>query len=177
MRAVMLVGLLGLGTLACSEGEGDPAGRSELDTRLVAHAVVEGRPSAAGLAYLEQVVAAHRDADAIADPLARAERLLAALELPIPEGDGTAEIAALELAARAAEALLEAKSAEADARVVALLGPLLPTERSLPIDRASARCLVALGDAAARTGDHGSAMGSYARALEMLSLLLEEVDS
>jgi hypothetical protein len=175
MRALLLIGLLGLGTLACtSEGESDPSSASELDTRLVTHAVIEGKPSAAGLAYLEHVVAAHREADGIGDPLARAERLLAALERSVPEGDGAAEVVALELAARAGESLLEA---EADDRVLALLGPLLPTDRSLPIDRASARCLVALGDAAARTGDHALAMGSYARALEMLSLLLEEVDS
>jgi hypothetical protein len=48
---------------------------------------------------------------------------------------------------------------------------------SLPIDRASGRGLIALGDAAAQTGDHRLAMGSYARALELLSLLLEEVES
>lgn len=172
MRPWMLVGLLGLSTLACTPEDEDLP--RPLDTRLVTHAVVEGQPSEAGLAYLEQVVAAHREADAIADPLARAERLIAALELAVPEGDGVAEIAALELAARAGESLL---AAEADDRVFALLDPMLQTERSLPIDRASARCLVALGDAAARSGDHSVAMGSYARALEMLSLLLEEVDS
>jgi hypothetical protein len=173
MRTRVLAVLLVLGTLACTD-EGEPSRESKLDTQLVTHAVVEGQPSAAGLAYLDHVVTAHREADAISDPLARAERLLVALELAIPERDGVAEIAALELAARAGESLL---AAEADERVLALLGPMLPTERSLPIDRASARCLVALGDAAARTGDHALAMGSYARALEMLSLLLEEVDS
>lgn len=174
MRAWMLGGLLGLGTLACTgEGDADDLPRP-LDTRLVTHAVLEGQPSEAGLAYLEHVVAAHRDADAIPDPLARAERLITALELAVPEHDGIAEIAALELAARAGESLY---AAGADARVFALLDPMLQTERSLPIDRASARCLVALGDAAARSGDHTVAMGSYARALEMLSLLMEEVDS
>lgn len=167
--------MLGLSTLACEgERERDEARASKLDTRLVSHAVLDAQPSAAGLAYLEQVVAAHREADAIAEPLARAEPLITALDLSVPERDGMAEIAALELAARASESLL---AGEADTRVLALLGPMLPTERSLPIDRASARCLVALGDAAARTGDHALAMGSYARALEMLSLLLEEVDS
>ncbi|HVH98484.1 MAG TPA: hypothetical protein VM869_07235, partial [Enhygromyxa sp.] len=61
-------------------------------------------------------------------------------------------------------------------RALALLEPQLATSVSLPIDRASARCLVSLGDAAAQTGDHALAMGSYARALELLSLLLEEVE-
>ncbi|MFV8749578.1 hypothetical protein ACNOYE_03380 [Nannocystaceae bacterium ST9] len=172
LAALALCGWIGLGS-ACS-GEGDEPRESTLDTRLETHAVLAGQPTAEGLAYLEHAIAAHREADAIVDPLARAERLIAALELAVPERDGVAEIAALELSARASEALLEAG---ADERVLALLGPRLPSSRSLPIDRASARCLVALGDAAARTGDHALAMGSYARALEMLSLLLEEVDS
>ena len=165
-----LLAVLGLGMLACGEPNEAPRER-KLDIRLETHAVLPGQPSAAGLAYLDQVLAAHREADAIAEPLARADRLIAALELPIPERDGAAEIAAIGLAARASEALLEA---HADARVIALLGPIVPTERSLVIDRASARCLVALGDAAARSGDHVLAMGSYARALDMLTLLLEE---
>ncbi len=172
------IGLIGLiGLIGCT-AELDEPRASELDTRLETHAVVAGQPTAAGLAYLEYALAAHREADAIAEPLARAERLLAALDRPVPERDGIAEIAALELSARASESLL---AAEADERVLALLGPALPTDRSLPIDRASARCLLALGDAAARTGDHALAMGSYARALELLSLLMmvgmEEVDS
>lgn len=168
--AIVGLGLVGLGS-ACGEGEGDETGGRKLDTRLVTHALVVGSPSAAGLAYLDHALAAHREADALDDPLARAERLITALDQAPPRGDGAAELAELELAARASESLL---AAGADARAIALLEPRLATARSLPIDRASARCLVALGDAAARSGDHTLAMGSYARALDMLTLLMEE---
>lgn len=158
-------------SLGCQE-DPEPASGG-LDTRLETHAVALDRPSAAGLAYLDHALAAQREADALGEPLARAERLLAALERPPPAGDGAAEVAELGLLARASESLL---AAGADARVVELLAERLPTARSLPIDRAAARCLVALGDAAARSGDHALAMGSYARALDMLTLLMEEVE-
>ena len=59
-------------------------------------------------------------------------------------------------------------------RALDLLAPRLETSRSVPLDRASARALITLGDAAARLGDYDLAMGSYARALDLLSLLLEE---
>lgn len=168
-RRASLVVLALLG--ACSE-EPDTTGRG-LDTRLETHAVALGQPSAEGLAYLDHTLAAHREADALTEPLAQAERLLAALEQPPPRGDGAAELAEFALLARASESLL---AAGADARVVELLAERLPTSRSLPIDRAAARCLVSLGDAAARSGDHALAMGSYARALDMLTLLMEEVE-
>jgi tetratricopeptide (TPR) repeat protein len=155
---------------ACSE---DSSKTRELDTRLQTHAVLASKPSSEGLAYVQAMVAAHRDADALSDRQARIDRLLVALELPRPTADGTAELLHYELLARTGELMLEAGEAE---RALALLEPQLATSVSLPIDRASARCLVGLGDAAAQTGDHALAMGSYARALELLSLLLEEVE-
>lgn len=155
----------------CSE---DASTREQpLDTRLETHAVLAGKPSAEGLAYVQAVAEAHKHADALTDRQARIDRLLLALELEPPAGDGTAELLRFELLARTSELMLEAGEAE---RALALLEPQLATSASLPIDRASARCLVSLGDAAAQTGDHALAMGSYARALELLSLLLEEVE-
>jgi len=68
-----LIAVLGLGMLACGEPNEAPRER-KLDIRLETHAVLPGQPSAAGLAYLDQVLAAHREADAIAEPLARADR-------------------------------------------------------------------------------------------------------
>lgn len=159
--------------LSCSACNEDGKREQPLDTRLVTHAVLDGKPSAEGLAYAQAVVDAHQQADALTDRQARIDRLLLALELALPAGDGTAELLRYQLLARTAELMLDGKEAE---RALALLEPQLATSVSLPIDRAAARCLVALGDAAAQTGDHALAMSSYARALELLSLLLEEVE-
>jgi hypothetical protein len=170
---------LGLFGLACEGGSNESganeagAAESSLDTRLVTHATLPSKPSAAGLAYVQAVAAAHASADRIADSKARIDHLLTALDREPPALDGTAELLHYELLARTAELLLETGEAE---RVLTLLEPWVGTAISLPIDRASARCLVAVGDAAAQTGDHALAMGSYARSLEMLSLLLEEAE-
>lgn len=153
--------------------EGTSEDRDALDTRLQTHAVLPGTPTADGLAYIQAIVDAHADADAT-DPERATAILLTALERDVPAGDGTLEILHLELAARASELLLDQGRAE---QTLDLLEPLLATDRSLPLDRASARALVLLGDAAAKHGDHALAMSSYARALEVLSLLLEEVES
>ena len=53
---------------------------------------------------------------------------------------------------------------------------MLAPERSLPLDRATARALVVLGDAAISTGDDALAAGSYARAIRMMSLLRQELE-
>jgi hypothetical protein len=168
--------LLLLTSAACSE---DSSKREQpLDTRLKTHAVLDGKASAEGLAYVQAIVEAHQQADALTDRQARIDRLLLALELEPPSSggtvvDGTAELLRYELLARTAELMLEGGEAE---RALALLEPQLATSVSLPLDRAAARCLIGLGDAAAQTGDHALAMSSYARALELLSLLLEEVE-
>ena len=166
--SVILIGCADDGTEA-----GEAGAESTLDTRLEVHAPLDAPPTAAGLAYVQAVAEAHRQADARTEPGDQLEPLLAAIARPVPARDGTAELLHYELVARAAELQLRAGQPE---QALALLGPRLPTSTSLPIDRAAARCLVALGDAAAKTGDHALAMGSYARALEMLSLLLEEVE-
>ncbi len=168
----LVLTLGGLGLWACDNDASEPASR--IDTRLETHSLLPGAPSEQGLAYIEAAANAHREADAIRDPEARAERLLIPLEAQRPADDGIAELAELELIARAAESLLEAGQ---HARVRELLEARVASDRSLPIDRSSARCLIALGDAAAKDGDHALAMGSYARALEMLSLLMEEIES
>ena len=161
-----------LALLAGAACESSAPAEAPLDTRLVTHAVVVGAPSSAGLAYVEAVADAHEQADA--DPERSLEPLLAALEPEPPANDGSAELLHYELLARATELLLARGESE---RVLELLEDRLSPSTSLPIDRASARCLVALGDAGAHTGDLALAMGSYARALDMLTLLLEEVES
>lgn len=167
---------LSFGLAACTDdsglGEAGEVG-SELDTRLETHVVLPGAPSAEGLAYVRAVATAHAKADAESDLGARASILERALEQAPPADDGSAELLRYNLAARAAQTRLDADQPE---RALTLLQPLLAPERSLPVDRASARGLVLLGDAAARTGDANLAMGSYARALEILTMLLEEVE-
>lgn len=169
---IVLVVALGLFGSACTDA-GEPAGERALDTRLEAHAVLASKPTAEGHRYVQAVAEAHREADRL-ERSAAIERLLAALEQQPPPDDGAAELLHYDLLARTAELMLEASAAE---RALALLEPHMDPATSLPIDRAAARGLIALGDAAAQTGDHRLAMGSYARALEMLSLLLEEVES
>jgi tetratricopeptide (TPR) repeat protein len=180
-RAVRVAALglalgLGLGPSlgGCTDGGEEPVEAAPLDTRLETHAVVPGEPTAEGLAYVQAVAEAHRMADRLSDRAAALDVLLTAVELTPPPGDGAAELLHYELLARTAELLLASRDSE---EVVELLAPRLAPERSLPRDRAAARCLVALGDAAAHTGDHALAMGSYARALELLTLLLEEVET
>jgi hypothetical protein len=166
-----MLGMLGmLGMLACTE-EPEPAA-TIMDTRLETHVPLDGEPTVAGLAYVQAVADAHRQADEA--PADAPAILLAAVERTPPAGDGPGERLHYELLARTAELLLARGE---DIQAMKLLAPRLDPETSLPVDRATARCLVALGDAAAQGGDHALAMGSYARALEVLTLLLEEVES
>lgn len=165
---------LGGCTAGGEAGNEEAPARAALDTRLETHAPLAGEPTAEGLAYVQAVAEAHRAADQSPDRAAALEILLAALERSPPPGDGAAELLHYELLARTAELLLASGASE---EVVELLGPRLAPERSLPRARALARCLVALGDAAAQSGDHALAMSSYARALELLTLLLEEVET
>lgn len=169
-RQLLLAVGLTLGVGACTaESEPQPA---SIDTRLETHVPLDGQPTVAGLAYVQELANAHQRADdAPAHALAI---LLTAVELTPPAGDGPAERLHYELLARTAELLL---AQGMDIKALKLLAPRLDPEISLPVDRATARCLVALGDAAAQGGDHALAMGSYARALEVLTLLLEEVES
>ena len=159
--------------LACDRAEDAPAARDAIDSRLETHAVLDGKASAEGLAYLEAAAKAHEAADT-ASPSEAMTILVEAATQPPVAGQGVTELVHYELLARAAEHMLD--QGEAPRALDLLADPLAP-DNSLPIDRASARCLVALGDAAAQTGDLPLAMGSYARALDMLTLLLEEVES
>lgn len=166
--ALSLLACLGLG--AC---EAEPEPSAQIDTRLEHHAVAPGVATAEGLAYVQAVADAHRRADRSSAEGEALEILLAAVERTPPPGDGTAELLHYELLARAAELMLGRGDSE---QALELLAPRLDTARSLPRDRGAARCLVALGDAAAHTGDLALAMGSYSRALDMLTLLIEEVE-
>jgi len=97
-----------------------------------------------------------------------------ALALPVPGGLPEAEPLRLELAARLCETLAEQPGGVPVA--LDLLAPMLDPERSLPVDRSSARALVVLGDLAARSGDDALAAGSYARAIRVMSLLRQELE-
>jgi hypothetical protein len=161
-----------LAVVAC---EGEP------DTRLSLHErdeVTAESTSDAALAWITGVAQAHREADAARNRAERLEILRDAVASPMPEelatpgGDG--EVLALELATRLCETWLEDPADAPEA--VAVLVPMLEPEASLPIDRASARALIVLGDAAAATGDLELAAGSYARALTLMSRLRERME-
>lgn len=140
---------------------------------LVVHAVEPGEPTPEGLAYVRAVADVMAKADAAPSDDERISVLRRGLALPVPAGLGEAEILRLELAATLAETLLERPEGAQVAHD--MLMPMLKTERSLPLDRASARALVALGDASVKTGRDALAAGSYARSLRMMSMLRQEL--
>jgi hypothetical protein len=144
------------------------------DKRLVTHRVVAGEATPAGLAYIEAVAAAHAEADGYADADHRASALRRGLAVPVPAGMAEAEVLRLELAARLAETL--ATHPEGVPVALDLLEPMLAPERSLPLDRASARALVTLGDLAVAAGDDALAAGSYFRAIRVMSSLRQELE-
>jgi len=173
-RGLWLV--LALAPVACDPSDDatstEPSRRVP-DATLRTHAVAPGTPTAEGLAYLRAVADVHGRADALrGEPRVRALRQ--GLSLPVPAGLSEAEIVRLDLAARLGEELVVTPEGALAARD--LLAPMLSVERSLPLDRASARALVVLGDAAARTGDDALAAGSYARSIELMSLLRQELE-
>ena len=164
---------LALGIVASCTSDGAPApGRP--DARVHTHVVLPSTPTPAGLAYLQAVADAHADADA-ASSVERVAILRAGLALPVPGELGEAEILRLELATRLAEVLVT--QPEGAPAALEVLRPMLRPERSLPLDRATARALVTLGDAAAKVGDDALAAGSYARAIRVMSLLRQELES
>lgn len=173
-RALALV--LALAPVAC-----DPSGdatttelaRRGPDATLRTHVVAPSTPTAEGLAYLRAMADVHGRADELrGEPRVRALR--EGLSLPVPAGLAEAEIVRLDLAARLGDELMTTPEGTLAARD--LLTPMLAVERSLPLDRATARALVVLGDAAAKTGDDALAAGSYARAIEVMSLLRQELE-
>ncbi|MBC8073047.1 MAG: hypothetical protein IAG13_32290, partial [Deltaproteobacteria bacterium] len=104
----------------------------------------------------------------------RAAALRRGLALPVPAGLGEAEVLRLELATRLCENLGERDDGVAVA--LDILVPMLDPERSLPLDRASARALVTLGDLAVDAGDDALALGSYMRAIHVMSSLRRELE-
>lgn len=166
-----LISITSLG--ACTDAGENTEGSGQIDTRLEHHSVKVGEASSEGLAYVQAVADAHRQADRLSNTDEALSVLLGAASLTPPAGDGTAEILHYEVLARTSELMLNSQDSEG---ALELLEPRLESSVSLPVDRASARCLVALGDAASHTGDLALAMGSYSRALDMLTLLIEEVE-
>ena len=141
---------------------------------LLTHEIQPSAPSAEGLAYIKAVAKVHRDAD-VSVGLKRVRALQKGLALPVPAGLPEAEILRLGLATQLAEIYLQREGGAAMARD--LLGPMLDSDRSLPLDRASARALVTLGDAALAAKNDALAAGSYARAVRLMSMLREALET
>ncbi len=175
----LLVVCLVAGASACDDGtpdDRDVGTRSggRIDNRLRTHAVATRAPTPQGLAWLEAVADAHARADAAERAEDRAAALRQALALPVPADLPEAEPLRLELAARLCETLAESPSGVPVA--LDLLAPMLDPDRSLPLDRASARALVVLGDVAVEAGDDALAASSYSRAIKVMSALREELE-
>jgi hypothetical protein len=179
-RAPLFVGIFGLAVLgavaSCDPTTGSAPG-AEADTpdaTLRTHAVEPSTPTPEGLAYIQTMARVHQEADAASGPRQKEEVLRGALAQPVPAGLGEAEILRLDVAARLSETLME----QPDGAAVAcdILEPMLEPRHSLPMDRATARALVVLGDAARQTGDDALAAGSYMRAIRMMSLLRQELE-
>ena len=136
------------------------------------HEVERTPPSEQGLAYVRALAAAHREADVAEEATQRIAPLKRALQRPAPPSFGDGELLRLELAARLCETYLELGR---PAQALETLGPMLQVERSLPLDRASAHALVIFGDAARAAGDDALAAGSYARAVQVMGLLREQL--
>lgn len=143
------------------------------DPRVVVHAVEPSSPTPEGLAYMVQMADVMEDA-ASQSGVERVATLKEALALPVPGGLAEAEILRLEAATALAETMMEQPEGAPVARD--LLHGMLGVERSLPMDRVTARALATLGDAAAKTGDDALAAGSYARAVRVMSLLRQELE-
>jgi hypothetical protein len=159
-------------------GACDPESERDLgaspDARISIHAVQSGAPTREGLAYIEAVARVHAEADGTTDADAQGAALRRGLALPVPAGLAEAEVLRLELATRLGETL--ASRPEGVAVALDLLEPMLAPDRSLPLDRASARALVTLGDLAVEAGDDALAVGSYSRAIRVMSSLRKELE-
>jgi len=187
--ALFAIAFAAIGVAACSSSTVDDAGDPRTDAveakaptessadarpdaRLVTHAFEPSTPTEAGLAYVEFVADVHERADLAEDLDVQAEILADGLDRAPPEGVAEGEVLQLELGARLCETHLERGSPQAarDALV-----DMLDPQRSLPLDRASAHALTALGDAAKASDDDALAAGSYARAVRMMSLLADDL--
>jgi len=188
IKVAMVAAVVGLSGLAgCDESSKEPglepgvatqevavaeARTAEPDARLQTHEIVASTPTTAGLAYIQAVAAAHREADAQQGDT-RMATLQRGLDLAVPSGLPEAEILRLELASRIASEWIDRGDAD---KARTLLVPMLDPARSVPLDRSSAEALVLLGDAATRTGDDALAAGTYARSIRMMSILRQEIE-
>jgi hypothetical protein len=168
-RVLVLVAMLACAS-ACDE---EPSRPGDPDATLRTHEIQASTPTAEGLAYIEAVASAHRQADG-SSGATRTQALEAGLSIPVPADLPEAEVLRLELATRLAEETMARPGGEKVA--CDLLRPMLAPKRSLPLDRSTARALVVLGDAAAKAGDDALAAGSYARAIGVMSMLRQELE-
>lgn len=173
MKRWCVFALAGFGVMAVAACDAEAPSPGEPDARLSTHAVEPSTPTPAGLAYVESVAAVQTEAETFSGPT-RVRALQRGMALPVPAGLAEAEILRLDLAASLGEALLEQPDGAYTA--IDLLRPMVDVEDSLPLDRASARALITLGDAAAQVEDDALAAGSYARAIRLMSLLRQELE-
>ncbi len=150
---------------ACGAREG-PEGA--VDRRLELHEPVFGAVSVEARRYLEEIAKLQARAEQSSALQERLAWLRDGLAEPVPAGLGEAELVQLELEAAVCETLLALS--ESEQAVLGLRDRLSPS-RSLPSDVSSARALICLGDAARASGRDGLAVGSYARALDLLAAL------
>lgn len=169
-----------LGALAlCFVAGCDPVKAPGPDARVELYAVdrdaLSSSADAASSSWLEAVANAHERADAAVgrgDTAAALVELEGALARSAPTDDAVAplvQIVRLDLAARFGE--LQPSTPDGASETIARLRPMLNPERALPLDSASARALVVMGDAASLVDDHALAAGSYARAVKVMSKL------
>lgn len=172
--ALVLVAMVATSGACDPGGDGDESTLSTPDARISTHRVESAAPTREGLAYIGAVARIHDDADRTPDMHTRVAALRRGLALPVPAGLAEAEVLRLELATRISETL--ASSPDGVSVALDLLEPMLDPELSLPLDRASARALVTLGELAVAAGDDALAAGSYARAIRVMSSLRKELE-
>jgi hypothetical protein len=168
-----------IGSAGCGA---EPSGSGAPDTALLTHVVDLARADAEGLAFMERAAEAHEAADAAhaAGAPGQALKSLDAVWQRAPltfagPNAGVVEIVVFELLARRAELAVEIADPGLARDMLETLRPLLSPAQSLPRDRASARALVGLGDVARLAGDDRLAVESYARAIDLMAILMEDV--
>jgi hypothetical protein len=171
VRRILAPLVLGACLLSCDALEGPSSARP--DDRLTVHAVQVSTPSAARIAYVTSVAAAHDRADAASSDAARTRALREGLALPVPADLMEADVLRLELGTALCETL--ARQPQGIPAALGVLAPMLRPTKSLPLDRVTARALVTLGDTARDSGDDALAVASYARSIRIMSMLREEL--
>ena len=164
---------LALVSASCDSDGGVFKDSGEPDDRLVVHALESSAPSTEGAAYARAVTRVHERAGGAASTAERIAILHEGLAIPVPAGFAEGQVLRLELATALCETL--AARPEDVPAALEVLEPMLRPERSLPLDRVTARALVTLGDTARAGGDDALAAGSYARAIRVMSMLQQEM--